>query len=83
MAVGDRHECGIQSDDRFATPDITLEKPLPPGVAESLDAYLGCVGGASVRGEYLETIEKAGFRDVRSRAVPTRAPYAHVLYTAE
>jgi SAM-dependent methyltransferase len=50
---------------RLMISDIILEKALPPGVAESLDAHLGCVGGASIRGEYLETIEKAGFRDVR------------------
>ena len=30
-----------------------------------MDAYLGCVGGASLRAEYLETIEKAGFGAVR------------------
>jgi SAM-dependent methyltransferase len=50
---------------RLMISDIVLEKALPPGVAESLDAHLGCVGGASVRGEYLETIEQAGFRDVK------------------
>lgn len=30
-------------------------------------AYVGCVGGASLREEYLETIEKAGFTRVRIR----------------
>ena len=45
--------------------DIVLERPLPPAVIESIDAYLGCVGGASLRAEYLETIAKAGFREVR------------------
>jgi SAM-dependent methyltransferase len=44
--------------------DIVLERPLPEEVAQSVEAYLGCVGGASVRGEYLETIEKAGFHQV-------------------
>jgi hypothetical protein len=41
-----------------------LERPLPPEIANDLDAYLGCVGGASLRSEYLELIEKAGFREV-------------------
>jgi SAM-dependent methyltransferase len=50
---------------RLMVSDIVLERPLPPAVLESVDAYLGCVGGASLRGEYLETIAKAGFREVR------------------
>jgi arsenite methyltransferase len=50
---------------RVMVSDIVLERPLPPVVIESIDAYLGCVGGASLRAEYLETIEKAGFREVR------------------
>jgi SAM-dependent methyltransferase len=49
---------------RLMISDIVLERPLPPELASSIDAYLGCVGGASVRGEYLETIGKAGFESV-------------------
>jgi hypothetical protein len=45
--------------------DIVLDRPLPDAVLESMDAYLGCVGGASLRAEYLETVAKAGFRQVR------------------
>jgi hypothetical protein len=45
--------------------DRVLERPLPAAAIESIDAYLGCVGGASLRAEYLETIQKAGFRQVR------------------
>jgi SAM-dependent methyltransferase/uncharacterized glyoxalase superfamily protein PhnB len=50
---------------RLLVSDIVLEWPLPDAVRESIDAYLGCVAGASLRKEYLETIAKAGFRDVR------------------
>jgi len=50
---------------RAMVSDIVLERPLPIAVIESIDAYLGCVGGASLRAEYLETIQKAGFREVR------------------
>ena len=32
---------------------------------QSVDAYIGCVGGASLREEYLETIRRAGFSEVR------------------
>jgi SAM-dependent methyltransferase len=50
---------------RLMVSDIVLERPLPAKILQSIDAYIGCVGGASVRGEYLQTIEKAGFREVR------------------
>jgi SAM-dependent methyltransferase len=50
---------------RLMISDIVLERPLPANIIESIDAYIGCVGGASLRSEYLETIAKAGFREVR------------------
>jgi SAM-dependent methyltransferase len=50
---------------RLMVSDLVLERPLPPQVLESMDAYLGCVGGAALRAEYLATIEKAGFSEVR------------------
>lgn len=50
---------------RLMISDIVLERPLPQAVIDSIDAYLGCVGGASLRAEYLDTIAKAGFREVR------------------
>jgi len=61
---------------RVMVSDIVLERPLPTAVMESLEAYLGCVGGASLRSEYLETIRKAGFREVR---VQSEAPFADAL----
>ena len=50
---------------RLMISDIVLERPLPQAVIDSIDAYLGCVGGASLRANYLDTITKAGFREVR------------------
>ncbi len=50
---------------RLMISDIVLERPLPQAVIDSIDAYLGCVGGASLRAEYLDTIAKAGFREIR------------------
>lgn len=50
---------------RLMVSDIVLERPLPREVIESIDAYIGCVGGATLRDEYLDTIRKAGFREVR------------------
>lgn len=45
--------------------DLVLDRPLPEAVLDSLDAYIGCVGGAALRSDYLETIRKAGFSEVR------------------
>ena len=50
---------------RVMVSDIVLERPLPAEVVDSIDATIGCVGGASLRTEYLDTIRKAGFSEVR------------------
>ncbi len=49
---------------RMLISDLVLERPLPREVAESVDAYVGCIAGASLRETYLETVRKAGFRRV-------------------
>ena len=49
---------------RLMVSDVVLERPLPEALARSAAAYVGCIGGASVRPVYLETIRKAGFRKV-------------------
>ncbi len=49
---------------RLMISDVVLERPLPEALVGRIDAYLGCVGGASLRDDYLATIEAAGFRDV-------------------
>ncbi len=50
---------------RLMVSDVVLERPLPEAVLQSVDAYVGCVGGASLRADYLAAIENAGFTDVR------------------
>jgi len=50
---------------RAMVSDLVLERELPEVVLQSIDAYIGCVGGASLRPEYLETIRKAGFSEVK------------------
>jgi len=45
--------------------DIVLLKDLPDIVRNSINAFVGCVAGASLREEYLGHIEKAGFTDIR------------------
>ena len=61
---------------RIMVSDIVLEQPLPEAVLASVDAYLGCVGGASLRSSYLETIRKAGFAEIR---VDREASFLHAM----
>jgi arsenite methyltransferase len=55
----------LRGGGRLMISDLVLEHPLPPQIEEAADAYLGCVGGASLRTEYLQTIRDAGFRDLQ------------------
>jgi SAM-dependent methyltransferase len=52
---------------RFAVSDIVLLKPLPEGVAHDINAYVGCVAGANLLGDYLGFAMAAGFTEL---AVP-------------
>lgn len=45
--------------------DIVLLKELPEVLKESVKAYVGCLSGAMMKNAYLETIRRAGFRDVK------------------
>jgi SAM-dependent methyltransferase len=45
--------------------DVVLLKPLPPALANSAAAYLGCVAGASLKSDYLGMLGAAGFIDVQ------------------
>ena len=49
---------------RMIVSDVVLDAPLPPAIADSVAALTGCVAGASLRGEYLKTIEAAGLADI-------------------
>lgn len=50
---------------RLMVSDIALLKPLPDVIRNSIEAYVGCVAGASLREEYLEDIKAAGFGDIK------------------
>lgn len=45
--------------------DIVLLKELPAEIRNSVAAYVGCVGGAVTKEEYLEAIQGAGFEDTK------------------
>lgn len=49
---------------RVMISDIALLKELPEAIKGSIEAYVGCVAGATTREEYLATVIAAGFRDV-------------------
>jgi SAM-dependent methyltransferase len=49
---------------RMVLSDLVLERPLPAETRDSIEATVGCIGGASLRGEYLAMIREAGFREV-------------------
>ena len=49
---------------RIMVSDIVLTKELPEAIKNSVQAYVGCVSGAMVKLEYLETMEAAGFNDI-------------------
>jgi arsenite methyltransferase len=50
---------------RMMVSDIVLLKKLPPKVASSIAAYVGCIAGAETKENYLGAIRNAGFRDVK------------------
>jgi SAM-dependent methyltransferase len=61
---------------RLQVSDIVLERPLPAALRASVEAYVGCIAGASLREDYLRDIREAGFGDVR---VESEAGFADVF----
>lgn len=50
---------------RLAVSDVVLQKELPEFVRQSTEAYIGCLAGAILKGEYIEIVKSVGFGDVR------------------
>ena len=46
---------------RLAISDIVLDAPLPEAVVNDIYAYVGCIAGAILRGDYLAMLARAGF----------------------
>jgi len=49
---------------RLFISDIVLDTPLPAEIRNSIEAYVECIAGASMRADYLDAITSAGFDDV-------------------
>ena len=45
--------------------DVVLLKELPDFIKNSAAAYVGCISGALMKDDYLETIGEAGFQEVQ------------------
>ncbi len=54
----------LKPNGRVLISDIVTEGELPEDVRQSFDAWTECIAGAVETQEYLDTIAKAGFRDV-------------------
>lgn len=49
---------------RMAISDLALRRPLPPEIATSLEAYVGCIAGALPINDFGRMLEAAGFAAV-------------------
>ena len=49
---------------RMLISDLVLLRPLDAALQKNVDLYVGCVAGASLRGDYLRMIGEAGFGQV-------------------
>jgi arsenite methyltransferase len=54
----------LKAGGRLMVSDIVILKKLPDFVKNSIEAYVGCVSGASTKDRYLNSIKAAGFEDV-------------------
>ena len=50
---------------RLMVSDLVLLKELPQAIKESIEAYIGCLAGASIKDKYVDFIKKSGFKDVK------------------
>lgn len=50
---------------RLMVSDIVLNQELPEKIKQSVSGYIGCLSGAILKNDYLNTIQKAGFQQVK------------------
>lgn len=55
----------LKPNGRMMISDIILLKKLPNSVKKSVEAYIGCIAGAIMKDEYINSIKSAGFSDVK------------------
>jgi arsenite methyltransferase len=55
----------LKPSGRLMVSDIVLLKKLPEVIRKSVQAYVGCLAGAEMKGKYLQMIRDAGFQEVK------------------
>ncbi len=50
---------------RILISDIVLKQELPEHIKNDINAYVSCISGAVIKEEYLESIKKAGFKNIK------------------
>jgi SAM-dependent methyltransferase len=63
--------------------DIVLLRPLPEAIAADVNAYVGCIAGASLLGDYLDIAFQAGFRDLSLPQITSGRDLLHALASGE
>lgn len=59
----------LKKGGHFSISDIVLGKSLPEHIRKDAEIYAGCISGAQLQDEYLETIRNAGFCSVEIKTV--------------
>lgn len=57
---------------RLMVSDLVLARALPEKIRKSVEAYVGCIAGASLTRDYIAAVERAGFADVE---IQQKTPY--------
>jgi len=55
----------LKPNGRIGISDIVTEGELPEEVRKNFDAWAGCIAGALERRQYMDTIRRAGFKNVK------------------
>lgn len=54
----------LKNGGRFIISDMVLLKTIPDKIKESAEAYIGCLSGAILKKDYLNTIKNSGFENI-------------------
>lgn len=55
----------LKQGGRLMVSDMVLLKELPESMKNSVEAYVGCLGGAILKDEYINAMKQAGFQNVK------------------
>jgi len=55
----------LKTGGRIMVSDIVLLKVIPDAIINSTEMYVSCIAGASLKTDYLQDIEAAGFKDIK------------------